>query len=152
MVIYPRSLKGVCRGSILIYALGMTALVSTLSTAMILSLQSDMRWVNKQNVLIEQRSNLMAIETKTMTLLNSHEEKKRAKKSFEVTINGTPIKGDLLLLSNEKSAWDKKIPLKGSVAVLHSTINGSHPIEVYSIFNQKDKHWQLVYRSHGARR
>lgn len=79
MVIYSRSLKGVCRGSVLIYALGMTALVSTLSTAMILSLQSDMRWVNKQNVLIEQRSNLMAIETKTMTLLNSQQEKSEPK-------------------------------------------------------------------------
>lgn len=151
MVIYPRAVKATMRGSAIVFALGITALVVILATAMMVSLKSDIRLVGKLETMQRRHAWVMASEANAVHMLNTKEEPVAVEQSFMIESDGVQIIGVLLELPKEGVALDKKIPVKGRLALLHTRVGGNAPIEVYSLLKKQNKIWHLLYRSHGAR-
>lgn len=151
MVIYHRRVKAKMQGSAIVFALGITSLVVILATSMIMSLRTDIRLVEKLETMIRRQSWILASEATAKHMLSIKEKQASVERSFVVESEGVEISGVLLDLPKHGVALDKKIPVKGQLALLHTTVEGETPIEVYSLFKKQDKAWHLVYRSHGAR-
>lgn len=151
MVIYHRAMKDKMRGSAIVFALGITSLVVILAMAMILSLRSDIRLMAKLGVMSDRQAWIHASEAMALHRLNHKEESAPIERSFTLDIDGLKIAGILLDLPPEGAVLDKKIPMKGVLSLLHTTIEVEPVIEVYSLFRKQDKVWKLMYRSHGAR-
>lgn len=151
MVIYHRTMKVNMRGSAIVFALGITALVVVLAMAMVMSLRSDLRLTGKLGLMADRQAWISASEAMALHRLNHKDESAPIERSFSLDIDGQKIAGILLDLPPEGAVLDKKIPMKGVLSLLHTTIEVDPVIEVYSLFRKQDKVWQLMYRSHGAR-
>lgn len=151
MVIPYRAIKARMRGSAIVFALGSTSLVVILATAMIMSLKADIRLVSKLETMINRQSWVMASEATAQHILSKKEDQASVEQSFVLESEGVKMTGVLLALPKDGKALDKKIPVKGTLSLLHTTVEGPTPIEVYSLFKKQDKVWHVLYRSHGAR-
>jgi hypothetical protein len=151
MVIQVPVLNSRMRGSAIVLALGITSLVVILATAMIMSLRMDMRRVEKLETMTARHSLMMASEAMAIRLMTSIDKKESEETTFDWEEDGVKITGAVFDLPERDQPFDKDIPAKGTLKLLHTTIMYHKAIDVYSIFKQQDKTWRLLYRSHGAR-
>lgn len=151
MVLYASALKVNMRGSAIILAMGISALVVILAVAMMMSLRMDMRRVERLEHMTERHSLVMASEAMGMRMITSIFHGETQDRTFNWEEEGIKVMGELLDLPNATLSFDKEIPVEGEMKLLHTQLKYKKIIDVYSLFRLHDDRWDLLYRSYGAR-
>lgn len=152
MVLYPRINLAKAKGTAIVFALGITTLVVVLASAMIMSLRSDILMMEKLSTMTKIHRLIAASEAMALYTLSHDQDHEKKARSFELMLEGESMTGALIAMPSNRAVLDKKIPIKGVIAVLHTRIEGDLLVDVYSLFKKQNAEWQLMYRSHGARK